>query len=297
MIQPQALKPGDAVALVAPARAVTPEETAAFRDWCSSKGLRLKEGRHLYGRMHQFSGTVHERATDLREAWLDPEVKAVFCARGGYGSVQLLEALEDLDWLKNPKWLVGFSDITTLHLHLNRLGLVTLHAPMAIHWGIKNQYWQENLQSLENALFELKVEVELYKALSSEHLPFDGKLEGGNLSLLFASLGTPEQPDLKGKVLFIEDLDEYLYHIDRMMSGLRRAGLLKDLKALLVGGMTDMKDNAVPYGSGAEEIITDHAGRYGYPVLFGFPAGHTPKNICLKLGAHCTFDGRFFRQS
>jgi len=290
MIQPQALKPGDAVALVAPARAVTPEETAAFREWCGHKGLRLKEGRHLYGRIHQFSGTAHERATDLREAWLDPEVKAVFCARGGYGSVQLLEALEDLDWLKNPKWLVGFSDITTLHLHLNRLGLVTLHAPMAIHWGIKNQYWQENLQSLENALFELKVEVELYKVLSSEHLPFDGILEGGNLSLLFASLGTPEQPDLKGKILLVEDLDEYLYHLDRMWLGLQRSGYLNKLKAILIGDFTAMRDNTIPFGKDPVSIAVERTRSLGIPCIAGLSFGHGPVNNPLPLGWTVTID-------
>lgn len=296
MMTPQTLTAGDTVALVAPARAVTPEEVAAFSQWCNEKGLVLKTGRHLFGRHHQFSGTAAERAADFEDAWTDPDVKAVFCARGGYGSVQVLDLLSHLDWMAHPRWLVGFSDITTLHLHLNNLGLTTLHAPMAIHWGIKNEYWQENLAAVESALFKSKVEIDLSNYLSDYFLPFDGLLMGGNLSLLYAALGTPEQPDLNGKVLFIEDLDEYLYHIDRMMMGLKRAGLLSGLSGMVVGGLSDMKDNATPFGQSAEEIIRTHTAGYSYPVIFQFPAGHVPKNICLKLGGHCTFDGRFFRQ-
>lgn len=296
MIIPTALKPGDHVALIAPARAVSPDEIMAFENWCLSQHLVLKKGRHLFGRLHQFSGTAEERAADLREAWLDPAVKAVFCARGGYGSVHLLDLLHDLDWLKNPKWLVGFSDITTLHLHLNNLGLATLHAPMAIHWNASHEHATANISNIERALFNNQVEINLTGANLIKPQPFSGDLCGGNLSLIYAALGTPEQPKTQGKVLFLEDLDEYLYHIDRMMTALKRAGLLHGLSALLIGGMSDMKDNTVPFGYSAAEIILTACRDYDYPVIFDFPAGHTEKNICLKLGAHCTFDGQFFRQ-
>jgi len=296
MILPEALKPGDTVALIAPARAVSKEEMAAFKLWAEQKGLTLLEGKHLYGRKHQFSGTAEERAADLREAWLNPTVKAIFCARGGYGSVHLLEWLEDLDWLNHPKWLIGFSDITTLHLHLNNLGMATLHAPMAIHWGLERIYTQENIAAVENALFNPSITFDLQNFIRNTAASFSGKLIGGNLSLIYAALGTPEQPKTDGAVLFIEDLDEYLYHVDRMMTALKRAGILKNISALLVGGMSDMKDNAVPFGSDPETIITNCCSEYHFPIIFNFPAGHTDKNICLKLGAHCTFDGKYFKQ-
>jgi muramoyltetrapeptide carboxypeptidase len=282
-----ALKPGDHVALIAPARAVSKEEMAAFALWCNQKNLILHEGKHLYGRYHQFSGTAEERAADLRDAWLNPEIKAVFCARGGYGCVQLLDLLDDVDWISQPKWLIGFSDITTLHLHLNKQGVPTLHGPMAIHWGINHKFTHENILRVEHALFKLKVEIEYNNSYTGS---ISGRILGGNLSLIYAALGTPEQPNTENCILFLEDLDEYLYHLDRMMMALKRSGILKNLSGVIVGGMTDMKDNAVPYGQSAEEIIRQHTADTGIPVIFDFPAGHTPKNACFIMGANCTFE-------
>ena len=284
------LKSGDHVALIAPARAVNREEMAAFALWCKQKNLMLHEGKNLYGRHQQFSGTAMERAEDLRDAWVNPEIKAIFCARGGYGCVQLLDLLADVDWISNPKWLVGFSDITTLHLHFNKFGLPTLHGPMAIHWGIQHEYTKENIQRVEDALFKLKVEIEYAHSINEHQFKFSGPILGGNLSLVYAALGTPEQPNTHNAVLFLEDLDEYLYHIDRMMMALKRSGILKNLSGMIVGGMTDMKDNAVPYGQTAEEIIRHHVVDMGIPVIFDFPAGHTPKNACFFMGAECTFE-------
>ena len=292
----KALQPGDHIALIAPARAVSKDEMSAFRQWCADKALILQEGKNLYGKNHQFSGTAEERAQDLREAWTNPEIKAIFCARGGYGSVQLLDHLQNLDWTANPKWLVGFSDITTLHLHLNNLGIPSIHGPMAIHWGIQHEFTEENIAQLERLLFNLSVEINTSNSLISDELKFNGELIGGNLSLVYASLGTPEQPNTDGKVLFLEDLDEYLYHIDRMMVALKRAGVLKNPSALLIGGMTDMKDNAIPFGKSAKEIILEHADNHQYPVIFDFPAGHTQKNACFMTGAYCTFEDGILKQ-
>lgn len=292
-----ALKPGDHVALIAPARAVSKEEMSAFAVWCEEKNLILEEGKHLYGRHHQFSGTAEERAADLRVAWQNPQIKAIFSARGGYGCVQMLELLEDVDWRSGSKWLIGFSDITTLHLHLNKLGIPTLHGPMAIHWGIQHGFTAENIKRIEVALFNMKVEIECANSISEYQTKFSGQILGGNLSLLYASLGTPEQPNTENAVLFLEDLDEYLYHIDRMMMALKRAGLLKKLNGLIIGGMTDMKDNATPYGQTAKEIIKQTMLEYDIPVIFNFPSGHTPKNACFFMGADCTFEnGKLIQQ-
>ncbi|MBL7812090.1 MAG: LD-carboxypeptidase [Bacteroidetes bacterium] len=290
------LRPGDTVALIAPARAVSKEEMAPFMQWCDSHGLRVRPGRHLYDRLNQFAGKAEQRAADFVEAWTDPEVKLVFAARGGYGCVQLLPFIPEEIWWQPGKLLCGFSDITTLNLALLKRGMMALHGPMAIHWYMHQQD-PGNIPALEQLLFKQNIEIDLYNTLSEKQLPFNGILTGGNLSILYSALGTPEQPDTDGKVLFIEDLDEYLYHTDRMMRAMDRAGLLKNLAGMVVGGMADMKDNAIPFGKTAEEIIREVCGSYGYPMLFGFPAGHIPKNVCLLLGAHCTFDGRFFRQN
>jgi muramoyltetrapeptide carboxypeptidase len=291
------LKPGDHVALIAPARAVSRKEMHAFAAWCDNHKLILEKGKHLFRRHHQFSGTAEERAADLRKAWQNPEIKAIFCARGGYGCVQVLDLLTDIDWTSNPKWLVGFSDITTLHLQLNKLGIPSLHGPMAIHWGIQHEYTVENIKRVENALFNHNVEIDFAQSLSDYQTRFKGRLLGGNLSLVYAALGTPEQPDTANAVLFLEDLDEYLYHIDRMMMALKRAGLLSNLAGMIVGGMTDMKDNAIPYGLTAKKIIQNYTAGYDYPVIFNFPAGHTPKNACLIMGAECTFEnGKLIQQ-
>jgi len=295
------LIPGNVVALIAPARAVSQEEMLPFKKWVQSKGLVLKEGKHLYGRLNQFSGTDAERAEDFCTEWLDPEVKAVFCARGGYGSMRWTHLVPESVWKQNkPKTLVGFSDITTLHLELNRYGVETLHAMMAHEFAKENEFQTANIESLENALFTgvLKYdlnenpEVEIYRGGNMR-----GDLIGGNLSLLYAALGTPEQPHTQGKILFIEDLDEYLYHIDRMVVSLKRAGIFKGLAGLIVGDMLNMRDNAIPFGANVLKIVLEAVEEYQFPVLFHFPVGHGLKNYALKLNAFTTFDGRFLIQT
>jgi muramoyltetrapeptide carboxypeptidase len=291
------LQKGDTASLIAPARAVTEAEMAPFLAWAAHHGILIKAGKHLYGRHHQFSGDDAQRAEDFVAAWTDPEVKAVFCARGGYGCMRFLHLIEKEVWAKGAgKILVGYSDITTLHLALNKQGIETLHAPMAINFFEPGQGTEENLLRLAEALFYGRVDMDLSENEKIHAAPFEGELVGGNLSLIYAALGTDEQPDTKGKILFLEDLDEYLYHIDRMMVSLKRAGLLSGLKALLVGGMDKMNDNTVAFGLQAEEIIRHHVEEYGYPVIFGFPAGHGIKNYSFKLSAFTTFDGSILNQ-
>lgn len=291
-IAPEYLKPGDTVALIAPARAVTPEEMQPFKDWAAQQGWKLKEGKHLYGRYNQFSGSDEERAADLTEALLDKSVKAVFCGRGGYGCMRLIPHLPDSVWhADNLKWIVGFSDITTLHLEAAKNGWQTIHGPMAIHFHATHNHTDANSTSLLNALTGKTNEVTSDGLFIENAAAFDGEIIGGNLSLIYAACGTNHSPDTKGKVLFIEDLDEYLYHIDRMTMSLKHSGLFNEIKGLIVGGMTDMKDNAVPFGMNVTEIIQYHCSQMGFPIIFDFPAGHTQKNVCIKLGAHITFDG------
>ena len=291
------LQAGDKVALIAPARAVSPLEMAPFKLWLQSLELDVCEGENLYQRDHQFSGSDAQRATDFISAWTNPTIKAVFCGRGGYGCLRLMKHISDAILLEGKgKWLIGYSDITTLHLALGRLDMESIHGPMGINFFEPKPGSEVNFDFLQSVLFGEKPKFDLstYDTVTSQ--PFQGKTIGGNLSLIYASLGSPDQPDTRGKILFIEDLDEYYYHVDRMMLSLDRAGLLSHLSALIVGGMTDMKDNMIPFGKNTKDIILEHAGQYGYPIIFDFPAGHGERNLCMKLNAFTTFDGKFLTQ-
>jgi muramoyltetrapeptide carboxypeptidase len=288
---------GDKIRLIAPARAVTPEEMGPFVSWINNLGLNIEFGAHLYGRHHQFSGTDEERAQDFINSWINPEIKAVICARGGYGCMRFMHLIPDTVWEKGSgKILAGFSDITTLHLALNAKGIETLHSPMAINFLNSDDGDEENFSRFKNALFSGKIEIDLSKNAKLNNGGFEGELMGGNLSLLYASLGTPEQPATDGKILFFEDLDEYLYHIDRMMVSLKRAKIFSGIKALLVGGMDKMVDNTVAFGQQAQEIVIHHTQEYGFPIIFDFPSGHGVKNFSFKLGAFTTFDGSILSQ-
>jgi len=218
----------------------------------------------------------------------NPEIKAILSTRGGYGSVRIIDKLDFRQFLRFPKWFIGFSDITVFHSHLNsKLSIESLHAVMPIKFpqdGVPNKA----TESLRQALFG---ELETQSFVPSKVLhsgKVSGDLIGGNLSILYSLMGSESEMDFDGKILFIEDLDEYLYHIDRMLLNLKRAGKLKNLKGLIVGGMNDMNDNDISFGSTAEQIIAEHVSEYNYPVVFGFPAGHIEDNRSLYLGRRVT---------
>lgn len=293
-VTPPLLKPGDAIALLAPARAVERFEMEAFLQWAKNHHLIVKEMPTLYGRHHQFSAEDQKRAFDLETAYLDQEVKAIFCARGGYGSVRLIELI---DWQKLPldsKWLVGYSDITILHLMLGKYRVPSLHGPVALNFGKSN--FEESIQSLEKALFQNEISYESDQWEIWNHAPFSGELTGGNLSLIYASLGTPEQLNPEGKVLFLEDLDEYWYHIDRMMVALDRAGIFKDLRGLMMGDFIEMKDNEKKFGEDIKAIVHRICNKYGFPVIWNFEGGHGEKNLSLRMHSSLIFDGRTIKQ-
>ena len=254
-------------------------------NWLDSKGFNVKESRHLYGQNNQFSGTGEERASDLQSLINDPKVKAIIFARGGYGCVRIVDQIDFSSLEKNPKWLIGFSDITVLHSHLNiHHGICTLHAPMMIN--LMNDKRNEEAASKIIDIItgkNIRYSEKNLNALNRNGI-CEGELVGGNLSLLYALAGTPSDLATDGKILFIEDLDEYLYHIDRIMMQLKRADKLKNLKGLIVGGMSDMRDNAIPYGKSAIEIIAEAVAEYDYPVCFDFPSGHIDRNLPLVLG-------------
>lgn len=282
MIIPTYLKKGDKIGIVATARKISEIELAPAIKIIEEKGLVPVLGNNLFGQFHQFSGTDAERCEDLQHMLDDERIKAIMVARGGYGTVRIIDSLDFTAFTKHPKWIIGYSDITVLHSHINKtLGIATLHATMPINF-LQDAFATE---TLFNALFGEKIHYNFDAHPLNRNGIAEGEIVGGNLSLLYALCGSVSDITTDGKILFIEDLDEYLYHIDRMMMNLKRSGKLSRLKALVVGGMTDMKDNTIPYGKTAEEIIAEHVAEYDYPVCFNFPAGHIKNNYALKLGA------------
>ncbi|MBP6403995.1 MAG: LD-carboxypeptidase [Bacteroidia bacterium] len=290
MIRPPYLKSGDTVMIVSSARRVTKSEIKPAADLLESWGLQVKYGKNLYKFQNQFSGTDAERASDFQSALNNKNVQAILFARGGYGTVRIVDQIDFKRFVKNPKWLIGYSDITVLHSHVHKLGIETLHAPMAFNLS---KLSANCLSVLKDSLFGQSLRYTSSKQQASlEKLnrqgTAKGELVGGNLSILYSLAGTASDIDTNGKILFLEDLDEYLYHVDRMMMNLKRTGKLSNLAGLIVGGMSDMKDNEIPFGKTAEEIIQDAVSGYSYPVLYGFPSGHIPNNYPLIFGREAT---------
>lgn len=290
MITPAFLEKGDKIGIVAPARKIQMGEIEAsikvFEGW----GLEVELGKNIFAQHQQFAGTDEQRASDLQEMFDNPEIKAIVSARGGYGTIKTMTHLRFDEFIKNPKWIVGYSDITALHAHLNQnLRVKTIHGIMPFNF-LKDASENESIKSLKKALFGEKLVYEIEVVDLNKLGKSEGELIGGNLSVLYSLAGTEFDINTDGKILFIEDLDEYLYHIDRMMMNLKHGGKLKNLKALMVGGMSDMNDNIVPYGKSANEIILDAVQEYDYPVCFGFPSGHLEMNLALILGSLIKFD-------
>lgn len=280
MITPPYLKKGDKIGIVASARKVSAEELEPALNIFKAWGLEIALSKNLFKQEHQFAGTDDERTADLQQMLDDASIKAVICARGGYGILRVIDKLNFDSFKKNPKWIVGFSDVTVLHSHIHNLGVETLHAKMLINFTKD----ESSTQALNQALFGKLPMYEIGAHPMNRQGSAEGELTGGNLSLLYALSGSVSDIDTRGKLLFIEDLDEYLYHIDRMMMNLKRSGKLAHLVGLVVGGMTDMKDNQIPFGKNAEEIIMDAVKEFNYPVCFNFPAGHIPTNLPLYFG-------------
>lgn len=304
LLRPAPLRKGDTIAIVPTARAIVLDELRDGIALAESWGLKVRLGAGI-GRKHfQQAGTAEERAADLQAAINDPEVRAIWCARGGYGTMHLLEHLDLTALQDDPKWIVGFSDVTVLHNALNKLGVPTLHAQMPHMIGPKTFGTRETLRC---ALFGISYSIEAIShrpqaagltpgtgpeawglQLGDRTGKCEGALVGGNLSLLYALRGTPYDLDTRNTILFLEDLDELLYHVDRMVMNLHLGKLFNGLAGLIVGGMADMHDRnpADPFGSTAEEIIAKAVADKAYPVCYGFPAGHILDNRALVLGAN-----------
>lgn len=301
VILPPTLRPGDTIAIVPTARAITTDELRDGITLAESWGLKVKLGAGI-GRKHfQQAGTDAERAADLQAAIDDPDVKAIWCARGGYGTIRIMDKVDLTPFTHHPKWLIGFSDITVLHNALHRLGVASLHAQMPFAIGGKTEECRDSIRKVlfgeeymitgcglraAGLIPENKPEDRSPK-LESRAGQCEGILIGGNLSMLYSMRGTPYDIDPAGKILFLEDLDELRYHMDRMVQNLKHGGWFRDLAGLVVGGMSDMRDRLQedPFGIEVEEMIAEAVAPYNYPVCYGFPAGHIADNRALIMGA------------
>ena len=284
-IEPPLLKRGDKVAIVAPAswlvdaKNIVREVTKLLQAW----GLEVVLGQHIYARYYRFAGTDTQRIEDLQGALDDPTVKAVFALRGGYGTTRMVDQLDFTQFLKSPKWVIGFSDITTLLIQLHQLGTVSVHGEMPTNF-LKPQY-ASSLASLKTLLFEGTARLTAHPSTLNSLGTVTAPVVGGNLTLLCNNLGTPSALDTNNKILVIEEVGEQLYALDRTMVQLKRTGKLRHLAGLVVGSMVDMKDDPNnPFGKSAEAIIKAHVAAYDYPVAFNFPIGHEAPNLAFPHG-------------
>jgi muramoyltetrapeptide carboxypeptidase len=286
MTVPSYLQPGDLIGIVCPSGQMNKDKAqtciATLKDW----GYRVRVGKTLGHAFHYFSGTDTERLDDLQQMLDDPEVKAILCGRGGYGMSRIIDRLDFTRFRSSPKWVIGFSDITLLHSHLFQVCQVnSIHGPMAGAFnedGATGPY----VASLKSALAGDKALYVTPSHTLNRLGEATGTLVGGNLALLAHSIGSVSAFQTQGRILFIEDIGEYLYNIDRMMLQLERSGWLQDLSGLIVGTFSDLKDTLIPFGQTVEELILDKVRGYGYPLSFGFPVGHGGENLALKIGGH-----------
>ena len=287
MIIPPFLKAGDAVALVCTARKFFPEDAKPAIDLLESWGLNVKLGATIGLDNFQLGGTDTERASDFQAQLDDENVKAIWCARGGYGTVRIIDSLDFTNFKQHPKWIMGFSDVTVLHSQLNIERVATLHSIMP--FTVPNAP-EEVKETLRKALFGERISYTIPSKSYDVKGTASGELVGGNISILYSLLGSKSAIDTKDKILFIEDLDEYLYHIDRMMYNLKRNGYFKNVKGIIVGSMIDMHDNEIPFGQNEVQIITEIAKENRIPIAFQFPAGHQKDNRTLILGQQVAFE-------
>lgn len=285
MILPEFLKKGDKIGIVSLAGKAEAKDidnaVKHFENW----GLKVVIGEFAKSSHYQFAGTDEQRASDFQKMLDDKSIKVIISSRGGYGSARIIEQINWTNFIKNPKWIIGFSDITVFHSHLNKkLGVASLHATMPVKFS-KFPKSDSNIESLKSVLFGGNIEYEVSNHPLNRQGSVKAELVGGNLSVLYSLRGTNLDLNYENKILFIEDLSEYLYHLDRMMMNFKLGGVFEKISGLIVGSFSDMQDNKSPFGKSAYEIIYDYVKDYNYPVCFDFPAGHDKNNNALILGS------------
>lgn len=281
---PPFLKKGDTIGLVCPSGFMPAINAQTCIETLQSWGYKVKVGATLGNQWHYFSGTDEERLADLQAMLDDPSIKAILCGRGGYGMSRIIDKLDLRALKRSPKWVIGFSDITILHAQLyTQLGMASLHAPMAAAFN-NGEHANPYVQSLRKALAGKNQSISCAPHAFNRKGKVEGELVGGNLSLLAHMIGTPSALPVKGKILFMEDVGEYIYNIDRMLLQLERAAVLKQVSAVIVGGFTDMKDTTTPFGMDVLSVIRERLAPYSYPVCFDFPVSHDKENYALIMG-------------
>ncbi len=289
MINPDYLKKGDKVAIISPAGKIDKNKINNAVKILSGWGLDVITGKNSAKAYNQFAGTDKERISDFQQMLDDENIKAIFSSRGGYGSIRIIEKLNFDNFKKNPKWIIGFSDITVFHVYINNnLNIETIHGAMPKKFP-DHPNENRSLTSLKSMLFGNEINYKIKDHKLNITGKTEGILTGGNLSILYSLNGTKYNIDTKDKILFIEDLSEYLYHIDRIMMNFKLSGKFDNLKGLIVGDFTDIKDNNTKFGKTVYEIIYEHIAEYKIPVCFGFPAGHNDINMAMKFGSKIKF--------
>ena len=284
---PSSLHKGDTIAILATARKNIDDNLKPAIDLLHSWGLEVVIGKSIGLDENQLAGTDAQRAEDFQQQLDNPNIKAIWCVRGGYGTVRIIDLLDFTKFKQNPKWIIGFSDVTVIHSYVNKLNIASIHAAMPVTVGRASV---ESVETLRQAIFGESPKYEIPYSPANRLGNAKGEIVGGNLSILYSLMGSNAQIDCKGKILFIEDLDEYLYHIDRMMMSLKRCGCFDDLNGLIIGTMSKMRDNDIPWGKNANQIIADVTKEYSFPIIYNFPAGHFHDNRALIFGKQVSLE-------
>jgi muramoyltetrapeptide carboxypeptidase len=286
LVAPPFLKAGDTVAIVAPSGILKSreEEVNQSKSLLESWGLKVLIGAHVFEQNNHFAGTDSQRASDLQQALDDPSISAIWCARGGYGTVRILDLLDFTKFKKHPKWLIGYSDITALHNQLNNEGVQSIHALMCVSLTEDLNEIQASVDTFKTAVFGEELSYELEGSDYNREGRATGQLVGGNLTMLHTMLGSETSINTDGKILFIEEIGEYKYHIDRMLQSLKRAGYFDNCAGLIVGDMSKLRKNTTLWGSSIEQLILDALSDCEFPIAFNMPAGHEKDNRALILG-------------
>jgi muramoyltetrapeptide carboxypeptidase len=285
MIQPPFLQPGDTIYITAPAKAIEESVVLEAKKTLETWGLNVRVAPHCLGRAAYFSGTDAERLADFQHGLDDPSIKAILCARGGYGCVRIVEELDWTAFQQNPKWIVGFSDVTVFHQKINQLGLESIHAIMPLGF---TEGSMEAKETLHKALFGETIILEASPVKENCMGTAKGSLIGGNMTIIYSLIGTELSYTFKNKILFIEDIGEHIYKVDRMLHAFKLAGIFNQISGLILGGFTEMEDTDVPFGKTIEELISEQVVDLGIPVAFNVPIGHIPDNQAVVVGRTVT---------
>lgn len=287
MVRPPSLKVGDKIGITAPGRKISTEDFKVAEKIMQSWGTEVVHASNLFSNGHGYlAGTDAERLNDLQQFVDDPKIKAIICARGGYGTTRILDKIDFSSLLRNPKWIVGFSDVTAMHLRLAKLGINSIHGTMPVLFGRADS--RQSVDSLWATLKGDQLQISSAPDSHNKHGQATGSVIGGNLSLIVDAIGTSNDPDTEGKILVLEEIDEYTYKIDRMLMHLKRSGKLNTLAGLIIGHMTDIKEPELPFGQSIKEIVLEKTSDHHFPIAFNFPIGHENPNLAWVHGASMT---------